>query len=66
MRTEEAGLTTVADEYNGLHRDLLSVAGDVGDVQRQHDDVWAEEELGHPQRREAAVDTGLGERVQED
>lgn len=39
--------------------------GNVGHVERQHDNVRAEEELGHPQGRQPAPDGRDGQRVQE-
>lgn len=59
-------LTAVCDENNCLYGDLFRVTSNVCHVERQHDDVGPEKELGHPQGGQAAPDGGDGQGVQED
>lgn len=61
---ERQGLTAVGNKDNGLHGDLLGVPGNVGHVERQHDNVRAEEELGHPERRQPTAHRRDGQRIQ--
>lgn len=59
-------LTAVSDEDQSLHRNFLRMPSDVGDVERQADNVRPQEELRKPQTCQAATNLSKWERVQED